>query len=444
MAQGIDLFYQKCDPAEPLKPGDERYVPCDNVRGTGDLIERIEKSVRRAGTPMHLLFTGQRGCGKTTELQRLIERLKKAAPTSRPFFVVYFEADAVDVDVNDVDFADVLLAIVRAVGTTMDTMLGVKLLPTRLTQFIDGMKRFLGSEVEFNSLTFDMKVAKLTAAIKSSPSARDEIRKALEPNVSNLIDAVNELLDETRIRLQQRGYQDLVIIVDNLDRITLRSIPDSQYNTHEQLFINRGSQLTQLQAHILYTLPISMLFAPTAPALTTIYSKQAFTLPMIKVTGRDRQDNPAGLAVMREMVRKRLITAGIVSDTAFDTPDTLDHLCRMSGGYLRNLLIMVRSACDYIDDLPLSRAVVEQAVNGMRTDFERALNRPEYYRILREVYDTQELPGSLEDQLLMYNTSILEYLNGDVCYAVNPVVQTLRKFITPPELPTPATTPGTI
>ena len=292
MAQGIDLFYQKCDPAEPLNPGDERYVPCDNVRGTGDLVERLEHSVRRSGKPMHLLFTGHRGCGKTTELKRLIQRLEKPTMTSRPFFVVYFEADALDVDVNDVDYADVLLAIVRAVGANLKTVLHEDLRPARLTQFIDGMKQFLGSEVEFNSLTFDMKVAKLTAAIKSSPTARDEIRKALEPNVSNLIQAVNDLFVDARIRLQARGYEDLVIIVDNLDRIILRSLPDSQYNTHEQLFINRGAQLTQLEAHVLYTLPIPMLFAPTAPALTTIYSKQAFTLPMIKVTGRDRQDSP--------------------------------------------------------------------------------------------------------------------------------------------------------
>ena len=141
---------------------------------------------------------------------------------------------------------------------------------------------------------------------------------------------------------------------------------------------------------------------------------------------------------MREMVRKRLITAGVVSDTAFDAPDTLDYLCRMSGRHIRNLLIMVRSACDYIDDLPLTYPVAEQSVNGMRTDFERALNRPEYYQILREVYDTQQLPGRPEAQLLMYNMSILEYLNGDACYAVNPVVQTLRKFITTPSSPTPA------
>lgn len=314
MAEGIDLFYQKCDPAEPLNPGDARYVPCDDVRGTGDVVMRLANAVRRSNKPMHLLFTGHRGCGKSTELKRLIQRLTQPGADTRPFFTVYFEADSQDIDVNDVDFADVLLAIVREVGKTLREYLHEDLRPTRLNRFLEDMKTLLGSEVDFNSLTLDVKIAKFTAAIKSSPEARRDIRKALEPNVSNLIQAVNDLLTEAVTKLKAQGYQDLVIIVDNLDRIILRSIPDSQYNTHEQLFINRGSQLTQLQTHIIYTLPISMLFAPTATALTTIYSKQPFTLPMVKVLGRDHQDNPAGMDAMREMIRKRLTASLIPSD----------------------------------------------------------------------------------------------------------------------------------
>lgn len=103
---------------------------------------------------------------------------------------------------------------------------------------------------------------------------------------------------------------------------------------------------------------------------------------------------------------------------------------------MRNLLIMVRAACDYLDDLPITRLVAEQAITGMRTDFERALNLPDYYGVLKQVEETQALPGSKYDQVLMYNMSILEYLNGEPCYVVNPVVQTLHKFQFPPALST--------
>ena len=87
------------------------------------------------------------------------------------------------------------------------------------------MKHLLGSEVVFEKLDLDVKIAKFTAAIKSSPSARLDIRKALEPNVSTLIQATNELLDEAVTLLKSKDYRDLVLIVDSLGRIVLRDIP---------------------------------------------------------------------------------------------------------------------------------------------------------------------------------------------------------------------------
>ena len=75
MTQGIDRVYRQCDPAKPLQPNDPRYVSCEGLRGTGDLVGRVADAIRRSDDPMHLLFTGHRGGGKTTELLRLQEML---------------------------------------------------------------------------------------------------------------------------------------------------------------------------------------------------------------------------------------------------------------------------------------------------------------------------------------------------------------------------------
>ena len=75
MTQGIDRVYRQCDPAKPLEPNDPRYVSCEGLRGTGDLVSRVANAIRRSDDPMHLLFTGHRGGGKTTELLRLQEML---------------------------------------------------------------------------------------------------------------------------------------------------------------------------------------------------------------------------------------------------------------------------------------------------------------------------------------------------------------------------------
>ena len=430
MAQDIDRFYQLCDPAQPLKPGDQRYVPCDDVRGDGDLVGQLARALRRSETPLHLLLTGHRGAGKSTELLRLEHRLSNPQDEANRFFVVYFEADKEDVDVNDVDFPDLLLAVIRQVGKALRERLGEELLPARLRRFWEDVKNLLGSEVNVEEVEFDAKIAKFTGTIRDSPNEREVIRKALEPKVSGLIDAANDLLDEAMIRLRARGYRGLVLIVDNLDRIILRQL-NEEFNTHEQLFINRGLQLIALRCHVVYTLPISMVFSPRATALSRIFSRNPSTLPMVRVITRQGEDDEAGLEAMREMVRKRLHEAGATQDEAFDTNDTLDYLCRMSGGHARSLFQLLRSACDRLDDFPLTHAVVEQAVREVSNSFERALDNPEFYDDLRQIDEAHDLVGITHKQVLLYNFSVLEYLNAEPWYAVNPTVRLLKKFKAP-------------
>lgn len=428
MLPDIDRFYQQCDPTQPLPSGDGRYVSLRDVRGTGDLVERVSRAIRRSPEPAHLLFAGHRGGGKSTELQRLEKMLSRPRDGSKPFFVVYYEADEEDIDVNDVDFPDVLLSMVRHVGKALREQKGIELRPARLSRFFEDIRDLLGSEVKLESLGLDARIAKFTAAIKSSPNARKKIRDALEPNVSSLIREVNNFMQDATVAL--RGdYRDLVIIVDNLDRIVLRTVGSSEYNTHEQLFINRGTQLAEVGCHVVYTIPITLVHSPKATALQTVFGRGSAVLPSVRVVDRDGRD-AAGLEAMCEMVRKRLHQAQVDAKDAFDDDETLRALCRASGGHPRNLMILLRAACDWLDDLPITRNAADQAIRGLATDFERALNNPKYYDALRHVLQTHELPGTPHDQLLLYNLSVLEYLNGDSWYVVNPAVKLLSKLTT--------------
>jgi len=442
MADDITRLYQQCDPGKPLQPGDPRYVPFSEVRGAGDLVARIGNAIRRREEPLHLLFAGHRGGGKSTELLRLQKSLAQKTDATLPFFVVYFEADAEDVDVNDVDFTDLLLAMIRQIAKDMRERLKVDLRPTRFARFWDDFRGLLGSDVNFEKMELDARIAKFTAVIKNSPTERQRIRAELEPHVSGLIQAANELLAEVVTHLKGAHYRDLVLIVDNLDRIVLRDIPGSQFNTHEQLFINRGAQLNSLNCHVVYTLPISMAFSPKATALPNVFGRKPDVLPMAKVCAKDGSDDQAGMLAMWDMVCKRLEAAGVTAETAFDETATLDYLCRMSGGHVRSLLILICSACDWREALPLTRDAVERAVQEVTNGFERALNRPDYFEVLRKIDQKHELPGSEHDQLLMYNLSVLEYLNGESWYAVNPAVRRLQKLAPGKRARAPRKKPG--
>lgn len=427
MAQDIALLFQQCDPAEALPPGDRRYVAFDNVRGEGKhALLRLTRAIRNK-PPVCRLLSGHRGGGKSTELLRLQEELEQTGPTGDKFFVVYFEANEEDIDVNDVDFPDILLAIVRQIGLAFRKRLKVELRSNWFSTFFDDLKSLFGSEVEFQKLELDAKFAKFTAAIKNSPMARDEIRKALEPNTSNLIQAANDLIEEAITLLQTRGYKNLVVIVDNLDRIVLRNL-NPGCTTHDHLFINRSSQLKDLRCHVIYTLPISMVFSPQAGALANLYQSQPLVIPMVKVIKPDGSDNPQGLQAMRQMVLKRLAAANLTQEDAFDMAGTLDDLCRKSGGHLRSLLLLIDTACEIAGRLPLTALDIEQAFRDMINAFDRALTKPAYFEALRQIDSTHELSGGDHDPMLLYNLSVLEYENGEIWYAVNPAVQGLTKF----------------
>src|SRR5215831_13526165 len=96
----VDEAYGAVNPEQPLTRGsnDPRYVNCAAARGSEDeahLIDEarlIARRIQRSEPPYYSkqLFTGHRGCGKTTELFRL----KRILEDEYYFFVVYFDVEA--------------------------------------------------------------------------------------------------------------------------------------------------------------------------------------------------------------------------------------------------------------------------------------------------------------------------------------------------------------
>lgn len=108
----IDLrkFFQATDPGKTLvvaNPEDRKYyIDFSSVRG-GEIIEELKYNITFLSPDDRtcLLFTGHIGCGKSTELLRLKTELEQEG-----FHVVYFESSE-DLEMADVDIADVLLAL---------------------------------------------------------------------------------------------------------------------------------------------------------------------------------------------------------------------------------------------------------------------------------------------------------------------------------------------
>ncbi|MBC1329681.1 ATP-binding protein, partial [Trichormus variabilis 9RC] len=83
-----------------------------------------------------------------------------------------------------------------------------------------------------------------------------------------LIQVLNEFLVDAKQHLPN-GYNKLAVIVDNLDRMVL--VKDGERTNYEEVFLDRSEQLQALDCHLIYTVPISMVYSTRATDLRDIY-----------------------------------------------------------------------------------------------------------------------------------------------------------------------------
>jgi hypothetical protein len=230
--------------------------------------------------PTHQLFTGHRGCGKSTELLRLKKRLEGDG-----FYVVYFAADE-DLDANDLTYTDLLLSIARRViaQTSKDEInLGdaLKTVETWFAEVVYEQSEWRSVEQELTSQAeiglslpkgiplIGRVLTRLTEQIKTGDEIKKQIRQRLDSKIPQLIGGLNDLLNRADVEVQRAGQKAVAVIVDNLDRVTRKDLGDGR-TSHDALFIEHGDQLCALRCHTIYTVPISMMYGLSARDLSGI------------------------------------------------------------------------------------------------------------------------------------------------------------------------------
>ena len=388
LARTLRDVFNAANPLLPLPSGDPRYVDCTEVRGNEDVVTQLFQCITWSDTITSQLFTGHRGCGKSTELLRLRQRL-----TDANYAVIYFEADEI-IDIEDTEYTDVLVAIALQVFEGLKT-LGVNLSDDLLESVF----------AWFAEVVYE----------------QENIQVA---QIAQLLDKINLLLRSGEAQLRKRGQSGLVVIVDGLDRVMYRTLDDGRRNSHDALFIEHGEQLRACSVHLVYTVPISMFYSPRAGVLANVFPDYRI-LPMIKVHGRDNTPAPDGLAKLREILAQRIDLSLIFEE------EGLAALCKASGGHPRILMTLVRNACTYAVNRfpkPIDANAAERAINRLVSEFSRSIPE-EHFPLLVQVYRRKQVNNDDPHRLMLQNLSVLEYINGAPPWQdVQPVVVRLDKF----------------
>jgi AAA ATPase domain len=441
----IDLrnFFQATNPSKTLAVenfADQKYyIDFSSVRG-GKIIEELKENITffSPDEPTCMLFTGHIGCGKSTELLRLKRELEIEG-----FYVVYFESSE-DLEMTDVDISDVLLAIARRVSQSLAKVTLEE--PSKLKELLAGAVRVLNAEVtgvklkvpgigdvgvtnEKEKFSLAFGIGEITTKTKDDATLRDRLNKYLGPQKSQLLEAINqELLEPAIAKLKQIGKKGLVVIVDNLDRIN--SNPKSWGRPQpEYLFIDQSEYLTKLRCHVVYTMPLDLKFSSDYANLTQRFPQDPKVLPMVPVQLQDGSDCEAGMVLLRQMVlarafpyldaRQRLSKLTHI----FDSPQTLDRLCRVSGGHVRDLLRLLNNWIQKERKLPLSREILEALIRTRRNEMIMQISDDEW-ELLRQVKIRKKVSGDQEYQMLIRSRLVFEYRDrhGESWFDINPIL----------------------
>ncbi|MEB3283422.1 MAG: P-loop NTPase fold protein [Lyngbya sp.] len=448
MMLNLSKFFRACSPAYRLnlsKPEDlQYYIDFTSVRGSHVIKELRRTITLSADEPTCQLFTGHIGCGKSTELSRLQAELEE-----QNFHVVYFESSQ-DMDMADVDISDILLAIAHQVSQSLEAS-GIRLKPTRFQELLKGAANLLNADItgikgnipmvgdvglssqeEEFSLSFG--IGEITAKAKDSRDVRALLRQHLEPRVSKIIEAINkELIEPAQKQLKQKGKAGLVVIIDNLDRIDNTSKLSTRTQP-EYLFVDRGEQLNKLKCHVIYTIPLVLTFSNDKETLSNRFGSPAKLLPMVRVKERKGQVGEKGIELLRQMVLARAFPevemekrVSLIPEI-FEESQALDRLCQVSGGHVRNLLILL-SNCIQKDDPPFSNSLIERVISERRNELSKAIT-PNEWELIKQVAQHKTVRGEDEYQILLRSLFVFEYCDerqGN-WFDINPILADAKEL----------------
>lgn len=275
-------------------------------------------------------------------------------------------------------------------------------------------------------------LAKISTTIRTQPTQRSQLRERLTPYTENLVKALNDFIADATKRLPQ-GKTKLVLIADGLEKVTLITRDNGRTN-HDEIFIDRCEQLKGLNCHVIYTVPVSLALSNRATDLMEIYNCAPQVLPMIMVRDQANNVHPAGLETLKEIVRSRVRSIDPAFGTAletevFDRPETLEQMCLISGGHVRNLVFLMQTALQYNEreQLPIRSTDLQQAIRKLRQTYRNTVNADQW-ALLANVHRHKRIPHDDAHRSLLFSRCVLEYAEAETWHDVHPVLLDVPEF----------------
>lgn len=408
-------YFNICDPYRYAKMGSDEFVDLDGMKVRGrDWSQELSSDIEMSDKPVYKLFTGHIGSGKTTELKKVQRRLEDINGAN--LLVVYINADEYIDLCGEIDVPDILSVVVHSTIKTVAEYLGNDAESALKDGYFGRFWNWLvGTDVEFKELEFGVEdSAKLVFEMKTRPTLRQKIRETVASNFSVFVEQIREELiaQQNKALAQKSG---IIVIFDQLER--LRGL---SHNWHEVLqsaerVFGGDGQYVKLPVHVIYTFP---------PALATRINHYKF-LPVIKIKTRENEPNEEGIKAMRLMALQRIPESGMAELLGDDWSDRLNEIIAYTGGYPRDLMLMLRAALG-ASSFPIDKESFENIFGDFLNEFKQLVTREDMEWLAKVAknkelaYDNKDHSASVDKMLSVH--AVFRYLNGDEWHDVHPAV----------------------
>lgn len=430
-----NLFNSLPDSARGGDLGDEYYV--NRAQHTPDidpvamLLRFIDWSPVCNNT---YLFSGLRGAGKTTELNRLVRELRAQGVAA------YYCDVSTYLNLNDpkLSLPDLLMAALAGLADAVRHDLQEDILKDSDSLWAR-IKRTLHSDVQFKS-SLTAGAVKIEATLKEHPEFRKQLNAFAESS-NAFYEEASKFAEELATRIKEKkSTQKIVLVVDSLERLSAPTGGEKDlFNSLKQVFFNDPARLRFPSFSVVYSAPPYL--HAVLPNVDSGFT-QSVSLPNFKVMQQPTADKPCaqyeqGIAQMVQILNRRFAHwPQVMSETV------LKELAWLSGGNVRRYFKLVRGvamkAALSQTVLPIDKADAEPVVHAINEEKQplQWLNAEDlrWLRLyVRKHCSTappiQNLDKDLPSIIRLFDHSLmLDYRNGERWYQVPPLIHDHAAF----------------
>ena len=397
----------------------------DISAGRGDNpMKVLHRLFEDATENQQILFSGYTGCGKTTELNKLQKELETdylvlnysvqqelnmATLNYIELFITTMEKLFQLAQDSDIPIKEILLKSIISWTDVKDL--------EKIKAFTTSYEAEAGLETKTGLPYLLQFFGKMRASVKSNYDNKETITQTIKHRLPELVQHCNDMILEIKNHvIEHKNKKGLIIIVEDLDKTPLEFA--------EKVFFENTPILCSLETHIIYTLPISLVYHPKSNVLRNNF--EIFDLPMVKVKTKEGENFEQGRDLLFKLVLKR------VPEFLFEQKELIYKFIDLSGGCIRDIFIMLNKAAN----TALNRGVLkigeqdfQSARSSLISGYRNTISGSsvyKYYEILENLYSNNEkqIENPPEVLDLRHNLCILGY-NGENWVDLHPAVRVI-------------------